>query len=72
MKKALITGITGQDGSFLAEHLVELGYEVWGIVRRSSSSSSVDRINSLTKGAVNIRYGENFSAVRHRHRTKTP
>lgn len=37
MKKALITGITGQDGSFLAEFLLEKGYEVHGIVRRSSS-----------------------------------
>jgi GDPmannose 4,6-dehydratase len=36
-KKALITGITGQDGSFLAEFLLEKGYEVHGIVRRSSS-----------------------------------
>ena len=34
MKRALITGITGQDGSYLAEHLLELGYEVHGIVRR--------------------------------------
>ena len=34
MKRALITGITGQDGSHLAEHLDELGYEVHGIVRR--------------------------------------
>jgi len=37
MKKALITGITGQDGSFLAEFLLDKGYEVHGIVRRSSS-----------------------------------
>jgi len=37
MKKALITGITGQDGSYLAELLLEKGYEVWGIIRRSSS-----------------------------------
>ena len=36
-KKALITGITGQDGSFLAEFLVEKGYEVHGVLRRSSS-----------------------------------
>ncbi len=36
-KKALITGITGQDGSYLAELLLEKGYEVWGLVRRSSS-----------------------------------
>lgn len=34
MKKALITGITGQDGSYLAEHLLELGYEVHGLIRR--------------------------------------
>ena len=34
MKKALITGITGQDGSYLAELLLEKGYEVHGIVRR--------------------------------------
>ena len=38
MKKvALISGITGQDGSFLAEFLIEKGYEVHGILRRSSS-----------------------------------
>ena len=37
MKKALITGITGQDGSYLAELLLEKGYEVWGLIRRSSS-----------------------------------
>lgn len=36
-KTALITGITGQDGSFLAEFLLEKGYEVHGIIRRSSS-----------------------------------
>ena len=36
MKTALITGITGQDGSYLAEFLLEKGYEVHGIVRRSS------------------------------------
>src|SRR5450631_3836959 len=38
MKKALITGITGQDGSYLAEFLLEKGYEVHGIVRRSSNT----------------------------------
>ena len=36
-KAALITGITGQDGSFLAEFLIEKGYEVHGLLRRSSS-----------------------------------
>src|SRR5438045_5585370 len=46
MKKALITGITGQDGSYLAELLLEKGYEVHGIVRRSSSfnTSRLDAI----------------------------
>ena len=37
MKKALISGITGQDGSYLAELLLQKGYEVHGILRRSSS-----------------------------------
>lgn len=40
MKKALITGITGQDGSYLAEFLLEKGYEVHGMVRRSSSPNT--------------------------------
>ena len=40
MKKALITGITGQDGSYLAELLIEKGYIVHGIKRRSSSLNS--------------------------------
>ncbi len=37
MPRALITGITGQDGSYLAEFLLAKGYEVYGIIRRSSS-----------------------------------
>ena len=37
MKKALITGITGQDGSYLAELLISKGYEVHGLIRRSST-----------------------------------
>ncbi|TWT78399.1 GDP-mannose 4,6-dehydratase [Posidoniimonas polymericola] len=45
-KKALITGITGQDGSYLAELLLSKGYEVWGTVRRSSSINT-DRIDHL-------------------------
>src|ERR1700754_2478143 len=48
MKKALITGITGQDGSYLAELLLEKGYEVFGLVRRSSSFNT-DRIDHLYK-----------------------
>lgn len=46
MKKALITGITGQDGSYLAEILLEKGYEVHGIIRRSSSFNTA-RIDHL-------------------------
>ena len=46
MKKAIITGITGQDGSFLAELLIEKGYEVHGIIRRASNFNT-DRIEHL-------------------------
>jgi GDPmannose 4,6-dehydratase len=46
MKKALITGITGQDGSYLAEFLLKKGYEVYGIIRRSSQFNT-DRIDHL-------------------------
>ncbi len=45
-KRALITGITGQDGSFLTELLLDKGYEVYGIIRRSSSFNT-DRIDHL-------------------------
>lgn len=48
MKKALITGITGQDGSYLAELLLEKGYEIHGIIRRSSSFNT-ERIDHLYK-----------------------
>ncbi|MEX2534754.1 MAG: GDP-mannose 4,6-dehydratase [Trueperaceae bacterium] len=46
MKRALITGITGQDGSYLSEFLLEKGYEVHGIIRRSSTFNT-DRIDHL-------------------------
>jgi GDPmannose 4,6-dehydratase len=48
MKKALITGITGQDGSYLVEFLLDKGYEVWGLIRRSSSFHT-GRIDHLYK-----------------------
>ncbi len=48
MKKALITGITGQDGSYLAELLLEKGYEVHGIIRRASTFNT-ERIDHLYK-----------------------
>ena len=67
MKKALITGITGQDGSFLAEFLLEKNYEVHGIMRRSSSFNT-GRIEHLyleewvrdmkQKRLVNLHYGD--------------
>ncbi len=50
--RALITGITGQDGSYLAEFLLSKGYEVWGIVRRSSSEN-FERIQSI-RGRVQL------------------
>jgi GDPmannose 4,6-dehydratase len=48
MKKALVTGITGQDGSYLAELLLGKGYQVWGVIRRSSSFHT-GRIDHLYK-----------------------
>jgi GDPmannose 4,6-dehydratase len=48
MKKALVTGITGQDGSYLVELLLKKGYEVWGIIRRSSTFHT-GRIDHLYK-----------------------
>lgn len=67
MKTALITGITGQDGSFLAELLLEKGYEVHGIIRRSSTFNT-GRIEHLylqewvrdqkRKRAINLHYGD--------------
>ncbi|MCX6934848.1 MAG: GDP-mannose 4,6-dehydratase, partial [Verrucomicrobia bacterium] len=47
-KKALITGITGQDGSYLAELLLQKGYEVHGIIRRSSSFNT-ERLDFIYK-----------------------
>jgi GDPmannose 4,6-dehydratase len=55
-KKALITGITGQDGSHLAELLLEKGYEVHGIIRRSSSFNT-DRIDHIFN-KLNLHYGD--------------
>ncbi|WP_367363306.1 GDP-mannose 4,6-dehydratase [Mesotoga sp.] len=49
--RALITGITGQDGSYLAELLLDKGYEVHGIIRRSSSFNT-KRIDHLYKDPV--------------------
>ena len=58
MKKALITGITGQDGSYLAEFLLEKGYEVHGIVRRSSVSNTMRIDHLLRENAVTLHEGD--------------
>src|SRR5215210_6895558 len=47
MRRALITGITGQDGSYLAEHLLDLGYEVHGLVRRVALEDPARRFTRL-------------------------
>lgn len=56
MKKALITGITGQDGSYLSEFLLQKGYEVHGIIRRSSSINT-DRIDHIFN-LIKLHYGD--------------
>ena len=58
MKKALITGITGQDGSYLAELLLEKGYEVHGMVRRASISNTARIDHLLQKKAVTLHDGD--------------
>ena len=59
MKRALITGVTGQDGSYLAELLLSKGYEVHGIKRRSSSFNT-DRVNHIFNTSKNftMHYGD--------------
>src|SRR5205823_2586676 len=63
LKRALITGISGQDGSYLAELLLDKGYEVHGIVRRSASLNR-QRIDHLeqappnSKGGLHLHYGD--------------
>jgi GDPmannose 4,6-dehydratase len=63
MKRALITGITGQDGSYLADLLLKKGYEVWGVIRRSSSFNTA-RLEHLysdphdTGGKLKLKYGD--------------
>lgn len=63
MKTALITGITGQDGSYLSEFLLEKGYEVHGIVRRSSTDRK-DRIEHLKNDPrFHIHYGDMTDSI---------
>lgn len=56
MKKALITGVTGQDGSYLAEFLLEKGYEVHGVTRRTSTQN-YERINGIID-AIHLHQGD--------------
>lgn len=58
MKIALITGITGQDGSFLAEFLLEKGYEVHGITRRASISNTARIDHLIAKNAIKLHDGD--------------
>ena len=63
MKKALITGITGQDGSYLAELLLEKGYEVHGIIRRSSSFNTKRIDHVYDNPNLTLHYGDLTDSV---------
>ena len=72
MKRALITGISGQDGSYLAEFLLEKGYEVWGLLRRHSTpENQTSRLNEaglFTKSTnLHLEYGDllDFPSLAH-------
>ena len=58
MKKAFITGIAGQDGSYLAEYLLGLGYEVHGIIRRNSVPENQQSRLEGVKGNISVSYGD--------------
>jgi GDPmannose 4,6-dehydratase len=58
MKSALVTGVNGQDGSFLAELLVKKGYEVHGLIRRSSQHPENLRNLNRVKDAINLHFGD--------------
>ena len=58
MKCALITGISGQDGSYLAEFLIEKGYKVVGIIRRHSvAENQTERIEHI-RNKIDLHYGD--------------
>lgn len=57
-KKAFITGISGQDGAYLSEHLLSLGYEVFGVIRRHSLSESQDKRISYLSDRITTFYGD--------------
>ena len=63
MKVALITGITGQDGSYLSELLLEKGYDVWGIIRRSSNINTNRIEHIFNNSQLFLRYGDLCDSV---------
>ena len=63
MKKALITGITGQDGSYLAEFLLDKGYEVHGLVRRTSTSNTERIDHLLAENKITLHLGDMADAA---------
>tara|TARA_R110002020_G_C16317913_1_gene774492 strand:+ start:7119 stop:8087 length:969 start_codon:yes stop_codon:yes gene_type:complete len=71
MKKAIITGITGQDGSYLAELLLEKGYKVWGVLRRHSQpeyqSNRLEEAGVYNHPNLTLEYGDvtDFSSMCH-------
>ena len=74
-KRALITGVTGQDGSYLAELLLSKGYEVWGIIRRSSSFNTgrldhIDEDPHQLNRRFNLVYGDLSDASSLNHHVK--
>lgn len=62
MKKALVTGITGQTGSYLSEFLLSKGYEVHGMIRRSSNPST-QRIDHMLNGRIFVHYGDTGDSI---------
>lgn len=64
-KKAFITGINGQDGSYLSEYLLSKGYEVYGILRRNSTPEHQSTRIDLNQDSLNIEYGDllDFSTI---------
>jgi GDPmannose 4,6-dehydratase len=62
MKRALVTGVTGQDGSYLAKHLIDKGYQVCGIVRNHTQSNQLQRLRWIFSGdlpqELNLEYSD--------------
>jgi len=72
MKKALITGVTGQDGSYLTEHLLSLNYEVHGVRRRVSVDNAERLAGSLDNPDFHLHYGDLTDGIDHLIRSIEP